>query len=188
MFAVILIAALLPIFIIVSILILIFDGPPVFFVQSRLGLNKVMFNCYKFRTMRADASQDQHSVWTLPNDERITSIGKYLRRYHLDELPQLFNIIKGDLSFIGPRPVRKFYADQWKTTIPYYDLRFTVRPGLSGWAQVKMQNYHEKTFDKNEIEFQKFEYELFYIENASIFLDLYIMIMTIRYILLGKGM
>ncbi|MEM4260738.1 MAG: exopolysaccharide biosynthesis polyprenyl glycosylphosphotransferase [Candidatus Woesearchaeota archaeon] len=155
---------------------------PVFFKQERLGLNKVPFTLIKFRTMIDNAEKDTGPKWASKNDPRITKVGKFLRKTRLDELPQLFNVLKGDMSFVGPRPIRQHFADLLSKEIPNYNLRFSVKPGITGWAQV-MGDYAGSVEKQKD----KFEYDLYYILNKSIWLDLFIIFKTIRTVLLFKG-
>ena len=154
----------------------------IFFTHERLGKERKPFQCRKFRTMVADAEKKSGPVWSSENDGRMTRIGKILRKTRLDELPQLWNILKGEMSFVGPRPIRAHFADQLREKIPFYDIRFSVKPGLSGWAQV---NYDYAGSEEGQME--KFQYELFYIENMSLFLDLFIVIKTIQRICRAEG-
>ena len=154
----------------------------ILFAQERLGLRKQPFICYKFRTMRMGAEEETGPKWSSKDDPRITRVGKILRKTRLDELPQLWNILKGNMSFVGTRPIRKYFADQLTEMIPYYDLRFLVKPGLTGWAQVN-QGYS----GSEEGQFEKFQYELFYIKKMSIFLDLFIVFKTIKTVIKRKG-
>lgn len=169
----------LPFCFLVAILVKCSGKGPVFFRQERIGLNGKAFTCFKFRTMIMDAERDGPR-WTQDVDQRITKIGRFLRKSRLDELPQLYNIIRGDLSFVGPRPIRAFFARDLAKEVSFYGLRFSVQPGLSGWAQVHGCNAvpdGSKTL----------EYELFYIQNLSFLLDLLIIVKTIRTVLAGKG-
>ena len=140
------------------------------------------FTCYKFRTMKMEAEKETGPIWSGKNDSRITRVGKILRTTRLDELPQLWNILKGDMSFVGSRPIRKYFADQLEKIIPFYDLRFSVKPGLTGWAQVN----HSYSGSKEE-QAEKFQYELFYIKNMSLFLDLFIIFKTIKTVFQRRG-
>jgi exopolysaccharide biosynthesis polyprenyl glycosylphosphotransferase len=155
---------------------------PVFFVQERLGKNKQPFRCFKYRTMVHNAEMLSGPAWSSRDDPRITRAGKLLRRTRLDELPQLWNILCGDLSFVGPRPIRQHFADRLVRQIPFYDLRFSVAPGLSGWAQVNM-DYG----GSDEGQRMKFEFELFYIMNVSFFIDALTIIKTIKSVFHGQG-
>jgi lipopolysaccharide/colanic/teichoic acid biosynthesis glycosyltransferase len=148
---------------------------PVLFRQERLGQYRRPFQCLKFRTMMEQAERETGPVWSSPEDPRITRVGRWLRKLRLDELPQLLNVIRGDMSLIGPRPIRAHFADQLAQRIPLYELRFALKPGLTGWAQV-----NHPYADSEEAQREKFEYELFYIQNASLFLDGMILLMTVR--------
>jgi exopolysaccharide biosynthesis polyprenyl glycosylphosphotransferase len=164
-----------PLCIFIAIAIKIDSKGKVLFPQERLGLRKNSFICYKFRTMKMDAEKEIGPIWSNKNDPRITRVGKMLRKTRLDELPQLWNIFKGDMSFVGNRPIRKYFADQLRKTIPFYDLRFSIKPGLTGWAQVN----HGYSGSKEE-QFEKSQFELFYIKKMSLFLDLFIIFKTIK--------
>jgi exopolysaccharide biosynthesis polyprenyl glycosylphosphotransferase len=181
-FSCLLLVICLPLFLLITIAIKLESKGSVFFVQERLGLNRSFFRCCKFRTMMQNAEAASGPVWSTKNDSRITRVGKVLRRTRLDELPQLFNILKGDMSFIGPRPIRKHFADKLSRIVPFYDLRFSVRPGLSGWAQV-----NTGYADSERKQAEKFEYELFYIENISLVLDCLILVKTLKTLFQAKG-
>lgn len=170
-----------PIGIIISIAIALNSKGPVFYIQERVGENQKLFNLFKFRTMLSDAEKG-NPVWAEENDSRKTSIGKILRKTRMDELPQLINIIKGNMSLIGPRPEREFFVKILTENIPFYSLRFSVKPGLTGWAQVI---YKYGASEKDALE--KLQYELYYIKNMSLFLDLKILLKTIRIVLFGMG-
>jgi len=150
--------------------------------QKRVGRNDAIFYCYKFRTMRADAEADTGATWALDEDPRITSVGHFLRTTRLDEIPQLWNVLKGDMSLVGPRPERPEFIEWLKQEIPYYNLRHTVRPGITGWAQIRYK-YGSSVEDAKE----KLRYDLFYIKNMSPGLDALIFFDTIKTILLGRG-
>jgi exopolysaccharide biosynthesis polyprenyl glycosylphosphotransferase len=171
-----------PIILIIAIAIKLDSKGTVFFIQERLGKDRVPFDCVKFRTMIENAEEHSGPVWSSDEDPRITGTGRFLRKSRLDELPQLLNILKGEMSFVGPRPIREYFAKILEEKIPFYGLRFSVKPGLSGWAQV---NYGYAGSEEWQLE--KFEYELFYIQNMSIFLDLLTLIKTIQTVLFGKG-
>jgi exopolysaccharide biosynthesis polyprenyl glycosylphosphotransferase len=155
---------------------------PILFKQERLGRLRRSFHCLKFRTMVEGAEEKSGPMWSSPGDPRITRVGRWLRRLRLDELPQLLNVLKGEMSLIGPRPIRQHFADQLAKEIPLYELRFALRPGLTGWAQVN----HDYA-NSHESQVEKFEYDLFYIQNVSLFLDAMIMVMTLRTVFLRKG-
>ena len=171
----------LPITLIIIILIKLTSKGPIFYIQERLGLNEKPFYMIKFRTMIVNAEKEKPQ-WAEENDARVTKVGKILRKSRFDELPQLINILKGEMSFIGPRPEREYFVRKLKKKIPYYSLRFVVKPGLSGWAQV---NYRYGSSLEDAIE--KLSYDLYYIKNMSLFLDLRIILKTIRICLFGMG-
>jgi sugar transferase (PEP-CTERM system associated) len=150
--------------------------------QKRVGKNDTVFYCYKFRTMRADAEADTGATWAGDDDPRITSVGRFLRTTRLDEIPQLWNVLKGDMSLVGPRPERPEFIEWLKHEIPYYTLRHTVRPGITGWAQTRYK-YGNTIEDTKE----KLRYDLYYIKNMSPGLDGLILLETIKTILLGRG-
>jgi len=154
---------------------------PALYRQSRLGLNGQEFQLLKFRSMRQDAESGGPS-WATRNDPRVTAIGRFLRLVRIDELPQLLNVLRGEMSFVGPRPERAHFVRQLAMKIPYYGLRMTVRPGLTGWAQVR---YGYGATDEDALE--KLKYDLYYIKNASALFDLWIMVKTIRVVLAGSG-
>jgi|WetSurMetagenome_2_1015567.scaffolds.fasta_scaffold05227_5 exopolysaccharide biosynthesis polyprenyl glycosylphosphotransferase len=166
---------------IVAVIKLASDGP-ILFIHERLGLNRKPFLLYKFRTMVNNAESNTGPVWAQKGDPRVTTVGKILRKTRLDELPQFFNVLKGDMSFIGPRPIRQFFADKLTQEFPFYFLRFYVKPGLTGWAQVS-GDYGETV----EGQLRKLEYELFYIHEYSLLLDAVIILKTIQRVLSAKG-
>jgi len=155
---------------------------PVFYVHERLGLHRKPFRFIKFRTMVADAEKDTGPVWAQKNDPRVTPVGRFLRKTRLDELPQLINILKGEMSIVGPRPIRKYFADRLSEEFPYYFLRFYVKPGLTGWAQV-LGGYGET----KEEQLKKLEYDLFYIHEYSLRLDAAIIFRTVLKVINGAG-
>jgi sugar transferase (PEP-CTERM system associated) len=155
---------------------------PVLYRQQRVGRRGEVFYCYKFRTMRVDAEADTGATWATDDDPRITRVGKVLRSSRLDEIPQLWCVLKGDMHFVGPRPERPEFVEWLSKEIPYYGVRHVVRPGITGWAQVQYK-YGNTLEDARE----KLQYDLFYIKNASLGLDLLIMFQTIKIVLLGRG-
>jgi sugar transferase (PEP-CTERM system associated) len=155
---------------------------PVFYHQKRVGRGNKTFYCYKFRTMRKDAEADTGATWATDDDPRITRFGKFLRASRLDEIPQLWCVLKGDMHFVGPRPERPEFVERLKEAIPYYEVRHMVRPGITGWAQVQYK-YGNTVEDARE----KLQYDLFYIKNASVGLDFWIVFQTIKIVLLGRG-
>lgn len=169
----ILLIVLLPIFLLTIILIFLFMGKPIFFIQPRLGKNKKVFKIIKFRTLdNISKSQIEYEN----DDKRVTKLGSFLRKTSLDELPNLYNIIKGDMSFIGPRPLLVRYKDGFN---PYFDLRHTVKPGITGFAQIK---------GRTNISWRnRFRYDVFYSKNISLRLDFYIFLRTVKYLILLEG-
>ncbi|MFZ0859755.1 MAG: TIGR03013 family XrtA/PEP-CTERM system glycosyltransferase [Candidatus Sulfotelmatobacter sp.] len=155
---------------------------PLLYRQKRVGRGGATFYCYKFRTMRQDAEADTGATWAADDDPRITRVGKVLRVSRLDEIPQLWCVLKGDMHFVGPRPERPEFVEWLSQEIPYYGVRHVVRPGITGWAQVQYK-YGNTLEDARE----KLQYDLFYIKNASVGLDLLILFQTIKIVLLGRG-
>lgn len=174
MLALALFVLLSPLFILVAFTVAISSSGPIIYKQKRVGQYGAIFTLYKFRTMIKNAEKEK-AQWSQPNDQRITLLGKFLRRSHLDELPQLFNIIKGEISFVGPRPERPEFVEELREIIPFYDLRHLTRPGIAGWAQLNFR-YGATTEDARE----KLEYDIYYIKNRSFWLDLSIVIKTIK--------
>jgi sugar transferase (PEP-CTERM system associated) len=172
----------LPVIPLVALAVKMSSKGPVFYRQERVGRGSETFYCYKFRTMRQDAEADTGATWAADDDPRITRVGKYLRLLRLDEIPQLWCVLKGDMHFVGPRPERPEFVKWLSREIPYYNLRHVVRPGITGWAQVQYK-YGNTLEDARE----KLQYDLFYIKNASIGLDLLIMFHTVKIVLLGRG-
>ncbi|MEI7620370.1 MAG: sugar transferase, partial [Candidatus Falkowbacteria bacterium] len=158
-----------------------FSSPgPVFFSQYRMGKNNIPFKMYKFRTMRTD---NNNYALTVENDKRITGVGKVMRKTRLDEIPQLINIIKGEMSFIGPRPERPEFIAELKENIPFFDIRTLVKPGISGWDQISGE-YHSASIADTV---KKLQHDLFYIKNRSLFLDITIILKTIKTIVAHEG-
>jgi sugar transferase (PEP-CTERM system associated) len=155
---------------------------PVLYHQRRVGKDGVPFTIYKFRSMRVDAEAETGAVWSTQNDPRVTPVGRFLRRSRLDELPQLWNVLKGDMSFVGPRPERPEFVADLTRQIPFYGQRHVVRPGLTGWAQVR-HPYGATVDDAQE----KLQYELFYIKHLSIPFDIYIILETVKTVLVRSG-
>jgi len=172
----------LPLLPFIALAIKLTSSGPVLYRQKRVGRGGSVFDCLKFRTMRADAEADSGPTWAEDNDPRITSVGRFLRLSRLDEIPQLWNVLKGDMSLVGPRPERPEFVDWLKQEIPYYYLRHTIRPGITGWAQISYK-YGNTVEDAKE----KLRYDLFYIKNMSPGLDLLVLFQTIKIILLGRG-
>ena len=171
-----------PLILVTAILIKIDSTGPVLFSQERVGKNKNPYLLYKFRSMVQDAEKQTGPVWASDNDKRITRVGTIIRKWRIDEIPQLWNVLKGDMSFVGPRPEREFFVKKLEDIIPYYGERFSVKPGITGWAQV-CYGYGASVDDTVE----KVNYDLFYIKNMSSFMDLMIILRTIKIVLFGKG-
>lgn len=171
-----------PVFFLAGILIKLDSRGPVFFKQERVGENGHIFKIYKFRSMRKDAENLTGPVWADENDPRITRVGKCLRKFRIDEIPQFWNVLKGDMSFIGPRPERAHFVAELTRKIPYYGQRHSIKPGITGWAQIK---YKYGATEGDALE--KLKYELFYIKHLSPLLDLIILVETVKIVLFGKG-
>lgn len=170
----------------ITALVIYFDdgrrtGASVFYRQIRIGIDGKPFQILKFRSMRPDAEAGG-AQWASKNDSRVTSIGGFIRKYRIDELPQLFNIIRGDMGFVGPRPERPEFVEQLVKEIPYYAQRHNVKPGLTGWAQLKYP-YGSTTEDAQE----KLKFDLYYIKHRTLLLDIVILIRTVEVVLFGKG-
>lgn len=172
----------LPFMLITALCIYLEDRAPILYRQERIGLDGQPFTIYKFRSMRRDAESSGKPQWAAENDTRITRVGKIIRQLRLDELPQIFNVLKGEMSLVGPRPEREFFVKQLCVEIPYYNLRHSVKPGITGWAQVRYQ-YGSSVEDS----LQKLQYDLYYVKNNSLFLDIIILIDTVLVVLTGKG-
>ena len=159
------------------------DSPgPIVYSQERVGKGEKLFKMRKFRSMRADAESSSGPVWAPKNDTRVTSFGKFLRKTRLDEIPQFVNVLDGDMSLVGPRPERPFFVEKLSKEIPLYKRRLTVRPGITGWAQIK-QGYDTSIDDVRS----KVRYDLFYIENMSFRMDIKILLTTLYVMVAGKG-
>ena len=171
-----------PVMIVAALCILLEDGGPIFYRQERVGKGGKTFMVVKFRSMRNDAEKGGKPQWALTNDPRVTRVGRIIRKLRIDELPQIFNVLNGDMSFVGPRPERPYFVDQLIAEVPYYNVRHSVKPGITGWAQVRYQ-YGASVEDAIE----KLQYDLYYVKNHSLFLDVIILIETIEVVLLGKG-
>lgn len=171
-----------PAMIVIAILIKLDSKGPVFFKQERVGENGKTFWLLKFRSMCADAESRTGPVWASAQDDRVTRVGRFLRKTRLDEVPQFINVLKGDLNFVGPRPERLHFVEQLSKQIPYYNLRHAVKPGITGWAQIKYR-YGASVDDTIE----KLQYDLFYIKNMSVALDFLIVFQTVKTVLLTRG-
>ena len=177
-----LLALTLPILLLAMLAIVVESGRPVFYRQERVGQGGKSFTILKLRSMRQDAEKDGKPKWAGAQDSRITRVGHFLRRTRIDELPQLFNVLRGDMSFVGPRPERPYFVEQLLADIPYYDVRHSVKPGVTGWSQVRYP-YGASVEDA----LAKLQYDLYYVKNHSLFLDLLILVDTVQVVLLGKG-
>ena len=171
-----------PVLIITAIAIKIDSTGKVFFRQERCGINGSIFKILKFRSMRKDAEKHTGPVWSQKDDPRITKVGKFIRRVRIDEIPQMINVLKGEMSIVGPRPERPYFVEKLSEEIPYYKRRLKVRPGITGWAQVKHK--YDETIEDVKV---KLRYDLFYIENMSLRMDFKILLRTVFVVLLGKG-
>jgi sugar transferase (PEP-CTERM system associated) len=180
--AALLLVLALPIMLITAVLILIEDGAPIFYSQERVGLGGRVFRVIKFRSMRRDAEKDGKPRWASSNDDRVTRVGRVIRKLRIDELPQLFNVLVGDMSLVGPRPERPFFVDQLAREIPFYAVRHCVKPGVTGWAQVRYQ-YGASIDDAVE----KLQYDLYYVKNHTLVLDTLVLFETVRVVLTGEG-
>jgi exopolysaccharide biosynthesis polyprenyl glycosylphosphotransferase len=179
LFGIILVLPALPV---LALLVKLSSPGPVLFKQTRVGEAGREFTLLKFRTMCDEAERETGPVWSCEDDPRITRLGRWFRKMRIDEIPQLFNVLKGDMSFIGPRPERREFVDQLSEKIPYYGKRHFVRPGLTGWAQVK---YAYGATEEDA--FEKLRYDLYYIKNYTITLDLIIILETVKVVLFGRG-
>jgi len=178
----ILVILTLPLFLLTAILIKLDSPGSVFFLQTRVGERHRIYRVYKFRSMVSNAEKLTGPVWAEKNDPRITRVGRIIRRLRIDELPQLWNVLKGDMSFVGPRPEREVFVTELEKIVPYYRERFTVKPGITGWAQVKY-GYGASVEDAVE----KLNYDLFYIKNMSFGLDMLVLILTIKIVLFSRA-
>lgn len=172
----------LPLMLVTTFLIKFDSKGPVLFSQERVGQNRKPFMIRKFRSMVAEAEKQTGPVWAKDDDVRITRVGRIIRKLRIDELPQIWNVLKGHMSFVGPRPEREYFVTELEKQIPYYSERFTVKPGITGWAQVSY-GYGASLEDAIE----KLNYDLFYIKNLSFLLDVMIIFRTIKIVLFGKG-
>lgn len=170
-----------PVLLIVAALIKLDSKGPLFYRQERVGLGGKSYFLWKFRSMRTDAEKDG-AVWAKANDDRVTRIGKFIRKTRIDEIPQVLNVLLGDMSFVGPRPERPIFVEQLKKQIPFYELREAVKPGITGWAQIRYP-YGASVEDARN----KLEFDLYYVKNGSLFLDLAIIFHTVRHVLLARG-
>lgn len=171
-----------PLMVAIAILVKVTSRGPALYRQERVGLDKRPYQLLKFRTMRVDAEREGEPRWASKDDQRVTVVGRFMRRLRLDELPQFINVLRGEMSVIGPRPERPFFVDQLEKEIPYYALRFSAKPGLTGWAQVNYK-YGASVEDAHT----KLQYDLYYIQEMSLFLDLVILLKTFQTVLFRPG-
>ena len=180
--ALVLLALAWPIMLLASAAIMLEDGAPMLFRQERVGRHGRTFQVLKFRSMRKDAEKDGVARWAQANDSRITAVGRIIRKTRIDELPQLFNVLRGEMSLVGPRPERPSFVEQLTEQIPFYAIRHSVKPGLTGWAQVRF-SYGASLADAR----RKLQFDLYYVKNHSLVLDIQIILETVRVVLLGEG-
>lgn len=171
-----------PVMLLAAVAIVLEGGGPVIFRQERVGLNGKTFTLLKFRSMRVDAEKDGAPQWATANDPRVTRIGAFIRKVRIDELPQLFNVLRGEMSFVGPRPERPYFVEQLSAQIQFYGARHSVKPGITGWAQVRF-TYGASLEDA----IRKLQFDLYYVKNHNLLLDLAILFATIRVVLYGEG-
>lgn len=172
----------LPIMALAALAIVLENGFPLLYRQERVGLHGRLFNVIKFRSMYRDAEKDGKPIWASSKDNRVTRVGRVIRKMRVDELPQLISVLKGDMSLVGPRPERPYFVDQLTKEIPFYAVRHSVKPGVTGWAQVR---YHYGATVEDSAE--KLQYDLYYVKNHSLFLDIVVLFETIGVVLTGKG-
>ena len=178
----VLLTVVMPVIPLVILAIKLGSPGPVLYHQKRVGRGGVTFYCHKFRTMRPDAEADTGATWATDDDPRITRVGHFLRSSRLDEIPQLWNVLRGEMGFVGPRPERPEFVEWLSKEIPYYPVRHAVPPGITGWAQVRYK--YGNTLDDAK---EKLQYDLYYVKNHTLFLDLVVLLETIGVVLTGKG-
>jgi sugar transferase (PEP-CTERM system associated) len=172
----------MPIMLVTALAIYFESGGPILFFQERVGLGGRVFRVIKFRSMRLDAERDGTPRWATSNDARVTKVGRVIRRMRIDELPQILNVLKGEMSFVGPRPERPYFVSKLSGQIPFYAARHTLKPGVTGWAQVRC-SYGASIEDATK----KLQYDLYYVKNHTLLLDLAILLRTIKVVLSGEG-
>ncbi len=171
-----------PFFLIIALLIKLESKGPIFFKQTRVGKNERLFSIYKFRSMYDEAEKKTGPIMSFKNDHRVTRVGKVLRKTRLDELPQLWNVLKGDMSFVGPRPERPMFVERFRKQIPFYAQRFQLRPGITGWAQIRCS--YASTIEET---LEKLRFDLYYLKNFSLLFDITIILRTIKVVLFARG-
>ena len=180
--ATVLLLAIFPVMAAVALLIALESGFPLIYRQERVGHRGIPYTVLKFRSMKKDAESDGRPAWAVPNDARVTSLGHFIRRSRIDELPQLINVFKGEMSLVGPRPERPVFVKMLTEQVPFYSVRHSVKPGITGWAQVRY------SYGANvEQSMRKLEYDLYYVKNHTVFLDFLILLETVRVVLMGEG-
>lgn len=175
-------AMTMPVMLLTALVIRLEDGGPVFYSQERTGRGGRPFKVHKFRSMGINAEKGGKPQWAAVNDPRVTRVGDFIRKVRIDELPQLWNVFKGEMSFVGPRPERPYFVEQLSSEIPYYNVRHSIKPGITGWAQVRY-GYGSTVEDA----VQKLQYDLYYVKNNSLFLDILVLIDTLKVVLFGSG-
>jgi len=171
-----------PLMLATAVVIAVESGFPILYRQERVGQGGRLFNVIKFRSMRRDAELDGKPRWAVSNDDRVTKTGRVIRKLRIDELPQLINVLRGDMSLVGPRPERPYFVDQLAREIPYYAVRHSLKPGVTGWAQVR---YHYSASLDDAV--QKLQYDLYYVKNHTLFLDVVILFETVSVVVTGAG-
>ena len=180
--SVMLLVLALPVMLVTAICIFLEDGGPVLYRQERVGRGGRIFTIYKFRSMTKEAESDGTAHWAKVNDKRSTFVGRFIRQWRIDELPQIYNVLRGEMSLVGPRPERPCFVEQLAKQIPFYALRHSAKPGITGWAQVRYP-YGASVDDAIE----KLQYDLYYLKNRSLFLDLMVLVATVEVVLWGRG-
>jgi exopolysaccharide biosynthesis polyprenyl glycosylphosphotransferase len=171
-----------PIMLLTAIAIKLDSRGPLIYRQERVGLGGRPFMCLKFRSMRVDAEKDGVARWATKNDSRVTRVGAFIRKCRIDELPQLISVLRGEMSLVGPRPERPSFVQQLQAEIPFYDIRHSVKPGVTGWAQVRY-SYGASVEDAR----RKHQFDLYYVKNHSLFLDLLVLVETVSVVLFREG-
>ncbi|HBT74618.1 TPA: sugar transferase, partial [Candidatus Wolfebacteria bacterium] len=178
--AIVMLVILSPIILLAAVAVKFTSRGPVIYRQERVGKNEQLFEIYKFRSMRVDA--EKHGAqWSAPGDNRVTKVGKFLRATHIDEFPQLFNVLRGEVSFVGPRPERPEFVADLKKKVPYYEVRHLVQPGITGWAQIGYR-YGSSVEDA----YRKLEFDIYYLKNMSFVLDILIILKTIKTVFVNE--
>jgi sugar transferase (PEP-CTERM system associated) len=178
----IILALTFPLMLLAALAVWFEDRGPVFYSQERVGKDGKSFFVHKFRSMRADAEKGGKPQWAAQNDPRVTRVGNFMRKTRIDELPQILNVFKGEMSFVGPRPERPYFVEQLIEVVPYYNVRHSIKPGITGWAQVRY-GYGSSAEDA----LQKLQYDLYYVKNNSLFLDFLVLINTLKVVLFRSG-